>query len=497
MDIAGAPGIALGERRSGRFAGADDCPGQGQHASHALPAQQRYTEALAQLEALSTELSEEGHVRDLLVQAREAIERAWAIAQEQRQELQSTATARPVLDEGRQPFRSRLAAIEEKIAAQAWPQALALIEGAEMEFPDELELQHLRQCLANCETKQAEEIIREDLRKEPEDRKEYQDEWRAAQAFFGGSQFREAEQILIRLAAPDRPDVEALLETVRAARDASEEKQFYKRSRATALKLIQENLFEQASDLLCNLLTLFPGDPILERDLRCAQENLEDRHDSTLAEPQERRQPEPCEFQPEPLCQKPPVQLVVQLVETRFRAAPPAHAHWAMIAAAALFLLVATSAALWKFSRNEFPALSQTLATLMQASFGPVNPRPPPRSIAAPGPMDPGNFQALRLLSGPPPVIPPLARLLGIHGNVILEATVDRHGRVTSATFQGGQPLLIQAATDAVLKRRFQPASLNGQPLEVKIRIYVIFEEAEDVSDGMSSEEKSAWLVNP
>jgi len=111
--------------------------------------------------------------------------------------------------------------------------------------------------------------------------------------------------------------------------------------------------------------------------------------------------------------------------------------------------------------------------------------------------MDPGNFQALRLLSGPPPVIPPLARLLGIHGNVILEATVDRQGRVTSATFQGGQPLLIQAATDAVLKRRFQPASLNGQPLEVKIRIYVIFEEAEDVSDGMSSEEKSAWLVNP
>jgi TonB family protein len=457
MDIAGSPGMALGERGLGLVARPDDCPGQAQHASDALVAQQRYTGALAKLEALSTEFSEEGQVRALLGQARQAMERALVKAQ-------------------------ALAQCDQLRRTEQFDKALEVLDSALAVCGPEPAILALR---SEVEEQRRAEPALEALEQEEEPGKTFQDEWQAAQVFFGKRQFQEAERILVRLAEQDRPDVQALLETVRAARAASEEEQFYKRGRETALKLIQQGLFEQAADLLCNLLTLFPGDPILKKDLRCAQGQQEGPHDDTLVASQDRCELEPSEFQPEALRQKPPVRLVVQLVDPAFLATAPVHARGAVIAAAALFLLVAVSAAVWRFSRNEFPALSQTLATLNRAPLGPVNPRPPPpnelqnadRAVSgAQAPIGVSNFQEVRLLSGPSPVIPPLARVLGIHGIVNLEATVDRRGTVTNVTFLSGQRLLISAATDAALRCRFQPATLNGQPLEVKIRIQVTFE---------------------
>jgi TonB family protein len=55
------------------------------------------------------------------------------------------------------------------------------------------------------------------------------------------------------------------------ARAAAEEAEFHKRGVDKALKLIQEREFNQAADTLRNLLSLFPGDPILERHLASAQ----------------------------------------------------------------------------------------------------------------------------------------------------------------------------------------------------------------------------------
>ena len=55
------------------------------------------------------------------------------------------------------------------------------------------------------------------------------------------------------------------------ARAAAEEAEFYKRGVDKALKLIRGKEFDQAADILRNLLTLFPGDPILERHLASAQ----------------------------------------------------------------------------------------------------------------------------------------------------------------------------------------------------------------------------------
>jgi TonB family protein len=479
MDIAGSAGTTLDERRSGFFARGDGCPGHGQHASDALLAQQRYTEALAKLEALSTEFSEEGQVRDLLVQACQAMKRAWVLTEvlAQCDQLRST-----------EQFDKALEVLDSALAAcGAEPAILALRREVDEQRQVFQSAAAVRPVVEQDHRRTGrDEPALEALDEELKAGKTFQGEWQAAQVFFSGGQFQEAERILVRL-AEDRPDVQALLETVRAARAASEEEQFYKRGRETALKLIQQNLFEQAADLLCNLLTLFPGDPILERDLRCAQGQQqgqqEDRHDDALAPSQEQREQDRWEeFH---LCQKPPVRLAIQLVEPELRATAPANARWAVIAAAALFLLVAAGTAVWRFSRNEFPSISQTLAVLTRESLGPIHPRSPPRSeppnagravIPAQATTTVGDYQALRLLSGPAPVIPPLARVLGIHGNVNLEAAVDRRGTVTNVTFLSGQRLLISAATDAALRCRFQPATLNGQPLEVKIRILVTFE---------------------
>src|SRR5262249_5433337 len=112
-----------------------------------------------------------------------------------------------------------------------------------------------------------EPLLRE-LENEIEAGKKYREELRTAQACFGRSQMQEAEQILLRIASSKRPDAQALLEAVREARAASEEENFYNRGRENAIKLIQQQQFEQAADLLRNLLSLFPGDAILERDLQ-------------------------------------------------------------------------------------------------------------------------------------------------------------------------------------------------------------------------------------
>ncbi len=213
----------------------------------------------------------------------------------------------------------RLEMIEQKMNAESWPHALLLIEAAEREFPGEPELDRLhreakehgrcaqmdqiavevRQALADGDIDQAEEMVRKaeaahgeaalfgSLRQESAAARKYLEEWRAAQVLFGRRQFDEAEKILLRLAGENRPDALVLLEKVREARAAAEEDSFYKRGREKALKLMEEKQWRQAADLLTNLLALFPGDPILERDLKTVESaGLGDR----LHNPETRRQ---------------------------------------------------------------------------------------------------------------------------------------------------------------------------------------------------------------
>ena len=404
----------------------------------------------------------------------------------------------------------RLELIEQKISAHAWSQALALIEAAQTEFPDEPKLQSLledvqsglrrsqceniiaevRQCLADGETSQAEEILRhgleslngepelQALREELEADKKHRDEWRRAQVLFSRRQFEEAEAILVPLAAQNCPDAQVLLDTCREARATSQELHFYNRGREKALKLIEQKQFGQAADLLHNLLSLFPGDAILERDLqstRVAGDN--DRPENIAAAPEADVQPElttGIQGEPSPV----PASLSMMVTESGRGLASRLTAP-----IAAVFLLVSGGAAVWTTSRK--PASEQKTPSLPASALAAAD-RPAPSSsepqnarqelaVTSESPVG-GNFDvAPKLIDGPPFVTPPVARQRGIYGAVKLVATVDKSGTITNVTILSGHPLLASAATTAVMKRRYRPAVLDGEPLESKVRIQVKF----------------------
>ena len=56
------------------------------------------------------------------------------------------------------------------------------------------------------------------------------------------------------------------------------------------------------------------------------------------------------------------------------------------------------------------------------------------------------------------PAYPELARKMHIHGVVRIEAVVRPNGTVKSTRILGGNPVLVEAAQDAVRKWKFEPA---------------------------------------
>jgi TonB family protein len=63
-----------------------------------------------------------------------------------------------------------------------------------------------------------------------------------------------------------------------------------------------------------------------------------------------------------------------------------------------------------------------------------------------------------RIVSRVAPVYPDLAKRMHIHGIVRIQATVKPNGAVKSARVLGGNPVLVDAAVDAVGKWKFEPA---------------------------------------
>jgi protein TonB len=73
------------------------------------------------------------------------------------------------------------------------------------------------------------------------------------------------------------------------------------------------------------------------------------------------------------------------------------------------------------------------------------------------------------------PVYPDIARITHVQGTVVLEAVLDRSGRVSQVRVVSSKPLLDQAAIDAVRQWRYTPTTLHGLPIEVLMTITVTF----------------------
>ena len=73
------------------------------------------------------------------------------------------------------------------------------------------------------------------------------------------------------------------------------------------------------------------------------------------------------------------------------------------------------------------------------------------------------------------PLYPTQARNQRMAGNVSLEITVAPDGSVREVKQVNGSPVLGAAAMDAVRKWRYAPSLLNGQPVEVRKNVVVVF----------------------
>jgi TonB family protein len=73
------------------------------------------------------------------------------------------------------------------------------------------------------------------------------------------------------------------------------------------------------------------------------------------------------------------------------------------------------------------------------------------------------------------PVYPGAAVAANVEGTVILEAIVDREGRVESVRVLRSVPILERPAVEAVKQWRYSPVLLNGKPEKFVLTVVLTF----------------------
>lgn len=73
------------------------------------------------------------------------------------------------------------------------------------------------------------------------------------------------------------------------------------------------------------------------------------------------------------------------------------------------------------------------------------------------------------------PVYPVIAKVTRKEGVVVLQATISAAGTIENLRVLSGEPMLRQAALDAVSQWRYRPYLLNGVPVEVETTVNVVF----------------------
>lgn len=86
-----------------------------------------------------------------------------------------------------------------------------------------------------------------------------------------------------------------------------------------------------------------------------------------------------------------------------------------------------------------------------------------------------GEVVAPQLVVKKSPSYPEFARRARVTGKVIVQAVIDKKGRVVDPTVLRGHPILDQAAIDAVCCWRYRPATLRGKPVAVYFTVVVSF----------------------
>lgn len=86
-----------------------------------------------------------------------------------------------------------------------------------------------------------------------------------------------------------------------------------------------------------------------------------------------------------------------------------------------------------------------------------------------------GDIKPPKLIKKVEPDYPLDAKEAGIEGTVIVETTIDIHGRVVNTKVLRSIPQLDQAAMDAVKQWVYEPMIIEGEPKEMTITVTVVF----------------------
>jgi protein TonB len=97
-----------------------------------------------------------------------------------------------------------------------------------------------------------------------------------------------------------------------------------------------------------------------------------------------------------------------------------------------------------------------------------------PKPALATAKVSQGVSQGL-LIKRVQPEYPRTALAMHAQGDVQIEATIDKEGKVTNLKVLSGDPVLVRAALEAVRQWRYKPYHLDGEPVEIQTQITVKF----------------------
>jgi protein TonB len=96
-------------------------------------------------------------------------------------------------------------------------------------------------------------------------------------------------------------------------------------------------------------------------------------------------------------------------------------------------------------------------------------------AVVVPPSLTGGHVLQPKLISSQAPSYPPTASAQRIQGDVVVDALVDVTGKVTATKVISGQPLLQQAAMNAVRAWKYEPARLDGEAIPTHIQVKITF----------------------
>jgi TonB family protein len=86
-----------------------------------------------------------------------------------------------------------------------------------------------------------------------------------------------------------------------------------------------------------------------------------------------------------------------------------------------------------------------------------------------------GNVKEPRLVSRVMPEYPLVAKQAGIQGDVVVKTTIDEKGNVVNMQIVSGPAMLRGAALAALRRWKYEPSTLNNQPISVQLLVTIKF----------------------